>query len=131
GGHMRMIARWVQHDSGNIHSLALTRQNAPIPDKARDAITATRGRVHQLNLARGGLLDWARALQGLMAKADLVVLHAHNMDTIPMLALAGMKNRPRTVLLNHADHSFWLGVDFVDQVIHTRRSGLRLSSERR
>lgn len=131
GGHMRMIARWVQHDSGNIHSLALTRQNAPIPDKARDAITATRGRVHQLNLARGGLLDWARALQALMAKADLVVLHAHNMDTIPMLALAGMKNRPRTVLLNHADHSFWLGVDFVDQVIHTRRSGLRLSSERR
>ena len=50
-----------------------------------------------------------------MAKADLVVLHAHNIDTIPMFALAGMKNRPRTVLLNHADHSFWLGVDFVDQ----------------
>lgn len=129
GGHTRMLARWVRHDSGNVHSLALTRQNTPIPDKMRDAITGTRGRVHQLNLTRGGLLDWARALQALMAKADLVVLHS--MEIIPLLALAGMKNRPRTVLLNHADHLFWPGVDFVDQVIHTRKSGLRLSIGRR
>ena len=131
GGHMRMLARWVQHDNGNVHSLALTRQNAPIPDKVRGAITGARGRIHQLNLARGGMLDWARALQTPMAKADLIVLHAHNMDIIPMLALAGMKTRPRTVLLNHADHLFWLGADFIDQVIHTRRSGFHLSIDRR
>lgn len=131
GGHTRMVARWARHDSGNVHSLALIRQNTPIPDRVRDAIKATGGGVHQLNLAWGGLLDWARALQALMTKADLVVLHVHSMDVIPMLALAGMKNRPRTVLLNHADHLFWLGVDFIDQVIHTRRSGLRLSIDRR
>lgn len=131
GGHMRMLARWVRHDGGNVHSLALTRQNTPVPDKVRDAVIATRGSVHQLNLLRGGLLDWARALQALMVNADLIVLHAHSMDVIPILALAGMKNRPHTILLNHADHLFWLGVDFIDQVIHTRRSGLRLSIDRR
>lgn len=131
GGHTRMLSRWIRNDSGNVHSLALTRQNTPIPAWLPGTVAATGGCLRRLNLTPGGIMEWARALQPLMAKADLVVLHVHNMDIIPMLALAGMKQRPRTILLNHADHLFWLGVDFIDQVVSTRRSGLALNIGRR
>ncbi len=131
GGHTRMLTRWIRHDGNNIHSLALTRQKAPVHDEPRSAVNDARGRFCQLNLRRGGILQWARALQPLLAEADLVVLHVHNMDIIPMIALAGMKHRPRTVLLNHADHLFWLGADFIDHAVNTRRSGMDLNVKRR
>jgi glycosyltransferase involved in cell wall biosynthesis len=70
-------------------------------------------------------------LQTLLRDADLVVLHADNMDVIPFLGLAGMRERPPIVLVNHSDHVFWLGAEFVDLVVSTRRSGLRLCAERR
>ena len=131
GGHTRMVARWIRHDAGNVHSLALTRQHMLVPERLRGPIGAGGGRIHRLNEKPGGLLSWARALQRLMAGADLVVLHVHSMDIVPFLALAGLERPPPVTLVNHADHLFFVGVDFVDQVIHTRRSGLRLSADRR
>ncbi len=130
-GHTRMIARWVEHDKANRHTLALTRQSGPVPGKLCKAIAGAGGNVHRINLGRGGLLDWARDLQRLIAEADLVVLHVHSMDVVPFIAIAGMKRRPPVALLNHADHLFWLGVSFVDQVISSRRSGFQLCIDRR
>jgi hypothetical protein len=131
GGHGRMMARWISHDSDNCHSLALTRQWVEVPRGLHNAVTATGGRTAALNRDIGGLLAWARELQCLIAEADIVVLHVHNMDIVPFIALAGMRQRPPVMFVNHSDHSFWLGAGFSDLVVNTRVSGHRLSASRR
>jgi hypothetical protein len=131
GGHTRMLLRWIRHDIENIHSVALTRQHEQIPLALCAAVAATGGRVRHINRRVSGLLGWARSLQAALAEADLAVLHVDCQDVIPFLALAGMRRTPPVVLLNHADHMFWLGVDFADLVVSTRRSGHLLCARRR
>ena len=66
-----------------------------------------------------------------MARADIVVLHVHNMDVVPMIALAGLENRPPSMMVNHGDHQFWLGSGVVDLIVSTRDSGRQLGIDRR
>lgn len=131
GGHARMLWRWIAQDAGNIHTVALTRQTGPVPDALFDSVAETGGCIHQVNRRVGGLLRWAKELQALMQEQDLVVLHVHNQDVIPFIAMAGLQHRPRVLLLNHADHVFWLGAGLVDLVVNTRQSGRGLCSARR
>lgn len=131
GGHARMVRNWIREDRENHHSLAMTRQTTPLPASLTEAVCMTGGRVHYVNRRFGGLLIWARELQGAFASADLVILHVHNQDILPFLAMAGMKARPPVLLLNHADHVFWLGANLVDGVVSSRMTGHRLCALRR
>lgn len=131
GGHVRMMWRWISHDRANRHSVALTRQTDRVPALLAAAVAASGGAIDCANGRIGGPLGWARALQRRLAEADLVVLHVHNQDVLPFLALAGMARRPKVVLLNHADHVFWLGAEFADLVVSTRLSGDALARDRR
>ena len=131
GGHSRMATHWINQDADHRHSLVLTRQHEPMPAGLAAAVEASGGSLTHLNQTAGSLLDWARRLQPLLAAAELVVLHVHSMDVVPFLALAGMKRRPPVILLNHADHLFWIGADLVDLVLSTRVSGDRLTGKRR
>ncbi len=131
GGHVRMMWRWIGADRETHHSVALTRQTGPIPARLSEAVAACGGAVHLVNRAIGGPLEWARALRERLAEADLVVLHVHNQDIVPFLALAALREPPKVVLLNHADHVFWLGATFADVVVNTRTSGHELSIARR
>ncbi|SHJ27641.1 hypothetical protein [Wenxinia saemankumensis] len=131
GGHVRNMWRWIGEDDGRVHSIALTRQHGPVPAPLEAAVRRSGGRLHRLNRRVGGLLSWAGGLRRLMASAERVVLHTYNNDVIPFLALGGMDPSPPVMLVNHADHLFWLGATFADAVVNTRRSGRRLSAERR
>ncbi len=126
-----MLWRWIESDAGNRHSVALTRQTTPLPESLISAVQVSGGSVLFANRRIGGMLSWARALQPAFAGADLIVLHTHNQDIIPLLALAGMADRPPALLLNHADHIFWVGAGLVDAVVSTRRSGHALCAARR
>lgn len=131
GGHVRNMWRWINEDAGNRHSVALTRQHGPTPEPLHTAVARTGGSLHRLNRRVGKLLTWAGALRGLCAEADVVVLHTYNHDVIPFMALAGLQRPPRVILVNHADHLFWLGAGFADMVVNTRQSGRALSAARR
>lgn len=131
GGHARMLAHWIKSDVQNVHSLALTRQHQPIPSDVETAVAGAKGSISQINTHPGGLLQWAQILQQPITEADLIVLHIHNMDVIPLIALAGLKKRSPSLLVNHGDHQFWLGSTIVDLVVSTRRSGLQLCLDRR
>lgn len=146
GGHLRMMAHWIEADQGSHARVALTRQQEPVPDLLRRVLAAqaatqrvgsepdsdpAAGDITVLNRSRGGLLDWARALQAMYARADMVVLHVHNMDILPFLALAGMAHPPPVILLNHADHLFITGSGMVDLMVNTRHAGWRLCRDRR
>lgn len=132
GGHARNVERWMAADEANTHSIALTRQHTPLPPSLEVAVAASSGRIHQINRRMGGLLGWGRALQSVIDASDLVVLHVHNNDVVPFLALAGMgRHRPPVVFIDHADHMFWVGARFADLFVNTRLSGHRLAARRR
>lgn len=131
GGHSRMLWRWIQQDSGRVHSVALTRQTKEVPPILKDAVATTGGRIFRVNRAVGGVISWARQLREVAATADLVVLHAFNDDVIPLIALANSEERPPVLFLDHADHIFWLGAAVSDVVVSLRDSGMRIAQQRR
>lgn len=131
GGHARMLQRWIGRDLGNTHSVALTRQSQRPSEALIAAASATGGAVRSINRRPGGIVTWARELQVAIGRSDIVVLHVANYDIVPFLALAGMRRRPPVVLLDHADHQFWLGAEFVDAVVSSRRSGQMHRANRR
>jgi hypothetical protein len=120
GGHTALARRWVTLDrSGDHHAVVLTLQPADaVESKLARAVAATGGSV--LSLAgEGGLLRRAARLRQLATEsADVVVLHAHQWDVVPSLAFAAAGGPP-VLLLNHADHPFWLGTAIADTVIAT------------
>lgn len=131
GGLTRMLARWVGEDKGRCHSLALTRQSTKeVPDFLVQSICTSGGHIHRIDGVIGGLLDRAKKLRSIVEHADLVVLHIHPDDVVPIIALA-TGNRPPVVYLDHADHSFWLGTTVSDVIANMRKPGRRLSIERR
>jgi hypothetical protein len=135
GGHTRLAWRWMERDDASVHSVALTRQGyEPIPAALEAAVGARGGHVWRTDRAAPDLIGRAASLQIVAAAADVVVLHAHPFDVVPMMALAGLGRdgrRPPTMLLNHADHLFWVGIAEADLVLHLRTSGARLSLARR
>jgi hypothetical protein len=135
GGLSRMIWRWIQQDSDRSHSLVLTRQpgGKDVPKILRDSVINSGGKIYKLNETIGSLIAWARRLREIAAVADLVILHVYNHDVIPIIAFANKEEHPSPpiILLNHADHLFWLGKSISDIVANLRESGRCLSMERR
>lgn len=131
GGHTRLTRRWIGLDEGRAHSVVLTRQpRGAVPADLEEAVSLRRGSVGVLDTA-GGLLDRARRLRALAADFDAVVINTHPYDVVPVIALAARRDGPAAVVVNHADHVFWLGVGVGDAVACIRGSGLALAQCRR
>lgn len=133
GGHSKMLCRWIQQDSNSCHSLVLTRQprRDSIPKILKEAVNNSGGKIYKLNETIGSIISWAKRLREIAAEADLVVLHIHNYDVIPIIAFANKEQSPPVILLNHADHVFWLGAGISDVVANLRESGMHLAQKRR
>jgi glycosyltransferase involved in cell wall biosynthesis len=87
--------------------------------------------LYQVDSNIGGLIYRAKTLQQLASRYDVIVLHIHPYDVVPIIALSQKVDRPPVIFMNHADHVYWLGVSISDIVAHFRTSGLRLSMARR
>ncbi|WP_352400062.1 hypothetical protein, partial [Anaerotignum sp.] len=62
--------------------------------------------------------------------ADIVVLHVHMFDPIPIMAF-GVEGGPPVLFMNHGDHVFWIGTSIIDNLINFREAGEELSGIRR
>jgi glycosyltransferase involved in cell wall biosynthesis len=134
GGLTKMMWRWMQQDKDRCHSLAITQQDwAEVPQILRDTIAERHGQIYILNDSIGEFDSIAKAkrLREIAAAADWVVLHTYNYDVVPLIAFANKEQSPPVLLLDHADHLFWLGTSISDAVIALRESGKRLALERR
>jgi hypothetical protein len=132
GGHTRLAWRWIKSDLERVHSVFLTRQGAhEVPRALMDALTSSGGRLYQVDTKIGGLIHRATTLQQFASRFDLIVLHIHPYDVLPIIGLSQRADRPPVIFMNHADHVFWMGVSISDIVAHFRTSGLRLSMSRR
>ena len=131
GGHTRLISNWMENDGDSRHSLLLLSQpNEPVPEWLRLAAEASGGTITSLpsNLH---LLEKATRLRAFARdQADIVVLHQHPDDVVPVVAFAA-EGGPPVVIMNHADHVFWLGTSVADVVGNIREFGKRLCEERR
>jgi hypothetical protein len=134
GGLTKMIWRWISQDKDRSHSVVLTRQDAAkIPDALKEAVNASHGKIYILNerFDNFELIAQAKWLRELGSKVDLIVLHIHNFDVVPLIAFANRSKTPHILFLDHADHLFWLGAGISDIVISLRESGQRLAQEYR
>ena len=129
GGHSRMAWRWIERDTGSVPTLALTRHRGAIPDPLADAVAARGGRIEVVE--GHDQIDRARELARLIDAADIVVLHVHPFDVVSAIALADRRGRPPVLLVNHADHCFWLGAGVPDLVVSTRHAAARSTATRR
>jgi hypothetical protein len=128
GGHTALVRRWIALDcSEDAHSVALTMQPLEAADPGLVSTTKARGGSVTSLAGERALLARAAALrQTTRESADVVVLHAHQWDVVPSLAFA-RPGGPPVLLLNHADHAFWIGSGVADTVVDIRDSGLALS----
>jgi hypothetical protein len=132
GGHTALVRRWATHNPfGERHSVALTVQTAAdVAPELAAAVARTGGSVHSVAGA-GSLFERASALRRLASdEADVVVLHVHPWDVLPAIAFAGADGPP-VLLMNHADHAFWVGAAVADVVVDIRDSGRALSTSYR
>jgi glycosyl transferase family 1 len=131
GGHTRLAWRWISADTSRRHSIVLTGQGAErVPPQLQEVVKSSGGTFHMVD-SSAGLAQRAGALRELMSDVDAVVLHTQPYDVVPVLALAAWDSRPPVLLVNHADHVFWVGAPIADQIVCLRASGARLAVARR
>ena len=132
GGHTALVARWLKADDSNDqHHALLTSQNtADFAPRLNDAIQRKNGGVKSL-AQDASLLERAQQLRDIAwQEADVVVLHTHMWDVLPTIAFS-LPGGPPVLLLNHADHCFWVGGSVSDVVVNIRESGRQLAQEYR
>jgi len=132
GGHTRFVWRWIRQDSGRAHSIVLTGQRgAKVPTQLEQAVKTAGGGIHFLDERFGRLFQRAEILRQLSRQSDLVILHVHPYDVLPILAFSEEHRVTPTVYVNHADHVFSIGVATSDIVANIRTSGYVTSFKRR
>jgi len=131
GGLVNNLVHWLHADTDRTHSLALTGQHLALPEKVSSEITKSGGHIHRVNQTIGHQVAWARKLREIAQSHDAVVLHTYGQDPIPVIAFAEADKRPPVLLLNHADHLFWLGSSVADVVLNMRQAAQDLTITRR
>jgi hypothetical protein len=131
GGHTALCIRWIESDpTDDIHDLALTHQHvAEVNINLLAAIKNRGGKVISL-ASTDSLIERAANLRNLSASVDAVVLHLHMWDVVPTIAFAN-PGGPPVLVVNHADHLFWVGSSIADLVLNIRPSGEGLCEKHR
>lgn len=131
GGLTNNLVHWLQSDTAHTHSLAAIHHRHEIPPAIAAAIRKSGGSTHRLNQTVGHQVALARRLRALSQQHDAVVLHVYGQDPVAIMAFADPMKRPPVLLLNHADHLFWLGASIADVVLNMREAAQDLSITRR
>lgn len=131
GGHTRLAKNWIKSDKDSVHSLITTWQIGSAPQWILDEVKESGGWTFSLETVSDKFIERAAKLRKLAYEwADIVVLHIHMMDPIPVMAF-GLDGGPPIIYMNHGDHCFWLGASIADLVVDLRPSGQKLTLTRR
>lgn len=131
GGHTRLVERLAGLAGSHEHFLVTTAQRGELPERLKRTFCA--GNRNWLDLSTPGsdLLTRGLRLRRLCRQhADVVVVHAHPFDVVPTLAF-GVPGGAPVIVLNHSDHTFWVGASVADVVSELRLAGQELSFSRR
>ena len=130
-GHTKLCREWMKLDAqGQQHSVILLSQDGPVPDHLAEAVGLAGGSIVLLD-KRKGPVERAQELRAeACRRADVVVLHTHPDDVIAPVAF-GVPGGPPVIMVNHADHAFWIGRGVVDLLLDIRESGHSWSLQNR
>ena len=132
GGHTRLARRWIEHDAGRTHSLALTQQGPlPTPENLLQTVGASGGDFCACTGGDTDYLERARQLRQAAEQHDLIVLHTHPHDVVPLIALAGLSPSIPVLFLNHVSYVFWLGASISNQIVNLAQGCIDFSVRRR
>ena len=131
GGSPRLLSRWIDADPTRENSIALTSHAGVIPQHILDAVSSSGGTITLLAGKVGTQIDRAKALRKMARGYDLVVMHVHCEDEVPMIAFARQESLPPVLMLNHADHLFWLGPSVAHAVLSLRNAAADICRDRR
>ncbi len=121
-GHTNLCRRWMQLDSETAHDVILLDQENGPPANLVTTLEAAQGRCVVLDPAVSVLQRAMELRNYAWENADVVVLHTHPDDVIATTAF-GIEGGPPVLLVNHADHVFWVGCAVADLVLDIRPSG--------
>jgi len=128
GGHTALVKRWIEMDSDeSCHSVVLLGEKQPRSPALVDAAQKSGGNAIFLGHINAILEKAQRLRETAYASADVVVIHAHMWDVVPTIAF-GVPSGPPILLLNHADHTFWVGTAIADLILNLRESGERFTT---
>lgn len=132
GGHSRLVQRLALNSSeSHRHLLVTTAQRGDLPERLGSVFCS--GGLNWVDLSSPGsnLLSRAQRLRRIAREeADVVFLHCHPFDVVPALAF-GVPGGPPVVVVNHSDHTFWVGASVGDAVADLRLAGQELTLTRR
>lgn len=121
-GHTNLCRRWMQLDAEVTHDVMLLDQKDDVPANLAEAARTARGECVVLD-PTASLLHRSKELRDYAwQNADVVVLHTHPEDVAATTAF-GVPGGPPVLLVNHADHAFWVGCSVADLVLDIRTSG--------
>jgi hypothetical protein len=131
GGPTQAISSWMAQDPSSRHRVCLTRQGStPVPAKILDELER-RSDLVRLDSRPRGVLARAGALRAAAGGADVVVLHSHPCDVLPVIAFGGDDVTTPLVHMDHSDHVFWIGRRIARLLYSMRDSGRLLAISRR
>lgn len=116
GGHTRIVERWIGSSSKlEKHSLVLTgqRKEVPIPDLLRKAVKDKKGNLVIFDCG-DSIESKANKLRDFAFEYDVIILHHHPRDPVPLMAFSVSEFNRSVIYFNHAGLSFWIGRGIID-----------------
>jgi glycosyltransferase involved in cell wall biosynthesis len=131
GGHTRIIFNIIRNDTQSVHSLLLTQQEIlNVPEWLKEQIFISGGSI--TSVAEFSLNKQVELLQKeiTIPTLDALFYHIHPDDAVSVSALSA-NPRPASLVINHADHVFWLGSALADVTVCYRSWALLFSKQYR
>lgn len=132
GGHTRLLENWLQYDKNSCRSNSLVVTNQGIRQIAAVQLSNIKKNIKNLYflIDRGKSISArVKYLEEISKNFDVIVLHSHPEDVIPLLCYSN-SNIP-ILFVNHADHRFWVGRSISNLILEIRESGSILSNTKR
>lgn len=131
GGHSQVLKQWVGLLNEKTDKQIVYVTNSRLSGSFPDLSAYLRGKGVQIQelSCENPYLDRIKTLVNLIDQdaPDCLILYIHPNDVIVIPALCALSYKPLTIFFNHADHTFWLGKNIIDNLIDWREEGAKCS----